>query len=47
MTDEEEERLMPVLIADRAHLRDMVILATYSGIRQGELCIKDVDSSPV
>lgn len=50
MTYEEEERLMPVLIGDRAHLRDMVILATYSGIRQGELfnlTVNDVDTVKV
>jgi integrase len=47
MTYEEEERLMPVLIGDRAHLRDMVMLAIYSGVRQGELfnlAVNDVDT---
>jgi integrase len=47
MTYEEEARLMSVLIGDRAHLRDMVILATYSGIRRGELfnlTVNDVDT---
>jgi len=47
MTYEEEERLMAVLIGDRAHLYDMVKLATYSGIRQGELfklTVNDIDT---
>ena len=34
---DEEERLMPELTGKRAHLRDMVVLATNSGLRANEL----------
>lgn len=34
---EEEDRLMPVLIGEREHLRDLVILAIHTGMRVSEL----------
>lgn len=43
---DEEERLMSVLTEDRAHLKDMVILAINTGLRVSELLklqIEDVD----
>lgn len=43
---DEEERLMLVLMEDRAHLKDMVILAINTGLRISELLklqIEDVD----
>lgn len=43
---EEEKRLMSVLIGDREHLRDMVILDINTGLREDELLslkLRDVD----
>ncbi len=43
---EEEEQLMGVLVGTLAHLKDMVRLAIYTGLRQGELlklAVDDVD----
>jgi integrase len=43
---EEERRLMPVLIGDRAHLRDLVILDINTGLREDELLslkVQDID----
>jgi integrase len=43
---EEEERLMSVLVGTLAHLKDLVRLAIYTGLRQGELlklAVDDVD----
>jgi integrase len=43
---EEEQRLMSVLIGDRKHLRDMVILDINTGLREDELLsrkLRDID----
>ena len=37
MLPEEESRLMAVLVGSRAHLRDLIVLAVNTGLRENEL----------
>jgi hypothetical protein len=37
LSPEEEERLMAVLVGQRAHVRALVVLAIHTGMRRGEL----------